>query len=152
MLDQDMPKELNTNHSSWSDWDIDATRATHLHETRHHQHSCSHNRRNLQCDLLPTKNRQKHTTPHRKKGHRHAGSSVIVSLQHHTPPDKVRPPDLNFLYAASQPPPREHNMRGPHYIRHWTPPLITLKNHRVWWCSPHPPQHSTSQICFKSGC
>lgn len=45
----------------------------------------------------------KQTAPHRE-GYRYAGPSVVVPLQHHTPPDRVVPPNPDLSQAASQSP------------------------------------------------
>jgi len=82
---------------------------------------------NLQEQPASTENRKMQTTLHRED-HRHPRSTTTVPLQHHSPPDGVKPPKPDLSKAVTQSPPRKHNARGPRHFRRWTSLLSPRRN------------------------
>ena len=76
--------------------------------------------------------------------------SLKYRCRNHTPPDRMKTPDPDLSQAASQSR-KGTNAQGPRHIRRWTPPHSRrLEETPLAGASPRPPQHSTSQIRFRS--
>ena len=140
--------QLQSNDLGCSDWNVDTSRTTCLHQTTlpgrigtstqtRPLHWATEADQSLAAAAnKPTspqvaavgygpraerKTRETDRTAPHRRGHRHAGPTAVVPLQHHTPSDRVKPPDPDHtgcLAVATA----KHNARGPRCIRRWIPP------------------------------
>ena len=89
---------------------------------------------------------EKQTAPHRR-GHRQAGPTVVVPLQHHTPSDRVKSPDPDQTQAVSQSPPRHTTCGG---LATSAVGLHLTRHLASRGASPRPPQYFESQNRLQS--
>ena len=104
------------------DWDINTVEKTPLDDTDRKRPSRRGQPLIYTCscheDTGPRRKGEEGSRRHRTEQPPPCGKPVAVApLQSHTPSDRVESPNPDLTPAASQSPPRKHNVRGPRHTR-----------------------------------